>query len=405
MCAGAALAAGFLWQTDVPGALRLPAVDVERTFGPGAAAGAGDYARVARALWLGATAAGPRLAARLRGRDAARAVALLALVLAATWLVRLPFGAAAHWWRRRHGLSDQAYPAWLVDPWLELLAGAAAAAVLLLAGMLLARRLGPRWWVAGGPLLALAGAAVVLAQPLVLEPRLGPLADEGLAAEIRAVGDRLGVDVGEVRVKEARRRTTRINAEVFGFGPTRTVVLWDTLLDGRAPREEIRFVAAHELAHVARRHVWKGLGWFALLATPIAWVVAVSTRRRGGLAEPAAVPVAVLAVVAVQLALLPGVNLLTRRYEAEADWVALRATGDPEAAEGLYRRFVRANLVQPRPPAWASVLLSTHPSPAERVAAARAFAALSRPGREALPAGSGSPRGSSTSTTRRPSRP
>jgi STE24 endopeptidase len=309
------------------------------------------------------------------------------VVLAALWLVHLPFAAVLHWWQRRYGLTTQSYLAWLVDPWLELLAGATVLSVALAVGMLLARRLGRRWWLAGGPALAALGAAAILLQPLVVAPRLEPLRDRALVAEIQSLGTRLGVRPRDVSVKEAARRTTRINAEVIGYGPTRKVVLWDTLLDGRVPAAEIRFVAAHELAHVARRHVWKGVAWFALLATPIALVVAEATRRRGGLGEPAAVPLAVLVLVAVQLALLPFANAVSRRYEAEADWVALQVTRDPLAARGLLERFATTNLATPSPPTWSYVLLATHPSLDERIAMAEAWARRG-PSRRASPAGS-----------------
>ena len=342
-----------------------------------------EYSRVPRVLWAAGeaaqlavlaalAAAGPRLARRLRF-----GVVVLLAVLAALWLVRLPFGLALHWWQRRYGLTRQSYVGWLVDPWLEVLAGVAVACVVLVIAMALARRLGRRWWLAGGPALAALGAAAILLQPFVLVPRLEPLRDRALAAEIRQLGTRLGVRPRDVEVEDVSDRTTRINAEVAGYGPTRKVILWSTLLERDVPRSEVRFVAAHELAHVARRHVWKGVGWFALLATPIAFVVAQATRRRGGLGQPAAVPLAVLVLVAVELALLPFANAVSRRYEAEADWVALEATRDPAAARGLFERFATANLVSPSPPAWSYVFLGTHPSLDRRIALAEAWARLS----------------------------
>jgi len=373
--AGFAVAAWLLWRTQVPAGLDLPSVHLR-------APRAEEYSRLPRWLWLGRTAAvllilaglvaaGPWLARRLR-----YGVAVLLAVLAALWLVQLPFGLVLHWWQRRYGLTSQSYLAWLVDPWLELIAVVAVVTVALLLAMFLARRLGRRWWLAGGPALALLGAAAVLLQPFLLAPRLEPLGDRRLAAEIRQLGTRLGVGPREVDVKDVADRTTRINAEVAGYGPTRRVILWSTLLEREVPRGEVRFVAAHELAHVARRHVWKGVAWFALLATPIAFVVAEATRRRGGLGEPATVPLAVLALVAVELALLPFASAVSRRYEAEADWVALRATRDPVSARGLFERFATANLASPSPPTWTYVLLGTHPSLDERIAMTEAWERL-----------------------------
>jgi STE24 endopeptidase len=96
--------------------------------------------------------------------------------------------------------------------------------------------------------------------------------------------------------------------------------------------------------------------------------------------------VAVLTLFAAGVAALPFENVVSRRYEAEADWVALRVTRDPAAARGLFERFARTNLTPPSPPAWSYVLLATHPSLDRRVAAAAAWAAVNA--RPASPAGS-----------------
>jgi STE24 endopeptidase len=381
--------ASLLWRTAVPDGLRLPELDPDRLFSAEQLRETADYARVARLLWLGSTllqlgvlgalaVLGPRLAAHLRGGAVRRGLVLLGFVLVAVWLARLPVGVAAHWWRRRHGLSRQGYLDWLVSPWLELAASALVAALALVGAMLLARRLGDRWWLVGGPLLAVLGAGTVLLQPLVMAPRLDPLDDRQLVAEIRRLGRLEGVRPLPVEVKRASERTTRPNAEVAGIGPTRRVVLWDTLLDGRFTRAEILFVAAHELAHVGRRHLWKGVAWLGLLAVPCVWVLARATRRLGGLGEPAAVPLAALVVVALELALLPFVNAVSRRYEAEADWVALEATRDPAAARGVFRRFSAESLAQPDPPAWSRPLLGSHPTLLERMAMANAWQSSAR---------------------------
>jgi STE24 endopeptidase len=316
------------------------------------------------------------LAPRVRVRGILGGVALGATTLVAVWLARLPVVLTAHWWRRRYGISRSDYGTILVDPWLERLGVLAAACAAIALVMVLARRLGDRWWLVGGPAFAALGAAFLLAQPFLLVPRLEPLRDETLAAEIKTLAQRQGVGEVEVQVRDASRRTRAINAELYGVGPTKRIILWDTALGGRLTRAEIESLAAHEFAHVEANHVWKSIGWLFLFAVPAAFVVARVTRRRGGLARPAAVPLALLAFTVLQLALLPATNAISRRYEAEADWLALRATGDPAAFEGLARKLASASLAEPDPPRWARVLLETHPSPVERIAMARSAAAL-----------------------------
>ena len=58
------------------------------------------------------------------------------------------------------------------------------------------------------------------------------------------------------------------------------MILWDTLLEPDVGRGEIRFVAAHEIVHIARRHPWKAVAWFALLALPGAWLLGRTVRLR-----------------------------------------------------------------------------------------------------------------------------
>ena len=83
-----------------------------------------------------------------------------------------------------------------------------------------------------------------------------------------------------------------------------------------------------------------------------------------------------LLVVALQLALLPATNVVSRRYESEADWLALEAARDPRAAESLFRKFATTALDEPDSPEWWKVGFATHPEPVDRVAMARAWAAL-----------------------------
>jgi STE24 endopeptidase len=90
------------------------------------------------------------------------------------------------------------------------------------------------------------------------------------------------------------------------------------------------------------------------------------------------VPLALLTLTVLQLALMPLENAVSRRYEAEADWVGLGGTRDPEAARGLFKEFVRTDLQDPKPPAWAHLFLDDHPTPLHRVEQADAWAALHR---------------------------
>ena len=373
------LAATLLWRTAVPGDLDVPSLDAASAFTSDALERSERYERLQRANWAVATLvqlavlfAAVKLAPRFRLRGITGGVALATGTLVAVWAARVPFVLIAHRWRRRYGVSDADYSTILVDPWLERIGSLAAVAAAIAGFMVLARRLGDRWWLVGGPAFALVGSAFLLAQPFLLTPRLEPLRDRELVSEIQDLARKQGVGEIDVEVKDASRRTRALNAEFYGVGPTRRVVIWDTALE-RLSRPELRVLISHELGHVQAHHVWKSVGWLFLLAIPGAYVVALTTRRRGGLAKPAAVPVALLTLIVLELALLPVTNAVSRRYEREADWRSLRTTQDPAAFESLTRKLARASLADPDPPGWARVVLETHPTPLERVELARSL--------------------------------
>lgn len=379
------VAAAFLWRTEVPG-LDLPNLDPRDYFSGAELARIDDYRGVSRPLFLASLAAQLavlglllRLAGPLadglgrvgRGRVRTSALVGLAVVLA-LWLVQLPFAAVSLVRRRDFGLSEQSWSGWLVDRLTSLGVEAVLVSIGVAGAVWLAGRLGPRWWLAGAPALAAIGVLFILAQPLVVQPlfnRFEPLADQQLAGQIEELGADLGVRVDEVLVADASRRTTTANAYVAGVGPTRRVVLYDTLLDGRFSQGEIRFVAAHELAHVERRHLWKGLAWFTLFAVPGVFLLAWITNRRGGLG-PRLVPLGLAFVFVYLLVTQPLGNAVSRRYEAEADWLALQATDDPASGVALEQGFVTTALADPDPPAWVTLWLRTHPTPMERIAMA-----------------------------------
>ena len=145
-------------------------------------------------------------------------------------------------------------------------------------------------------------------------------------------------------------------------------MLWNTLLDGRFTQGEVRVVLAHELGHVRSRHVLKAIGWTALLVLPTLWLLGFALRRRGGLGRPENLPAAFLVLAVIALLSAPVENVISRRYEAEADWRALNATRDPASARKLFESFQRTSLEEPDPPLWDYLWLENHPTLMQRIA-------------------------------------
>ena len=415
LSAGWIVAAALLWRTSVPDGLDLPALDAGSLFPAEQVERAERYERFLRwnalarmlaqlAVAVGVVILAPAIVRRLRGGPVVRGVTLVAIAYIALWLARLPFGLAALWWRRRYDVAREGYLDFVLRPWAtllgELLLACAAAAAL----MLLARRLGPRWWLAGAAAVAVLGTAYLLLQPLFLAPRFAPLPDGPVRRDIHVLAQRMGVDDVEVRLRKAAERTRAANAEVVGLGPSRRIVLWDTLLEGFS-RGEIRAITAHELAHVSRRHAWKGIGWFLLAVVPALWLLDRAARLRGGLGRPEGLAAVIAAGLALQLAIAPAVSALAplrsrgRLGGAPDD---ARPGGD---AEPLPAGWPRPTWPIRSRPAGAYGTVRTHPSLLRGIAMAEACAQrerLSRGGRRTSRAGCGCPRWSATSTTSPP---
>ena len=388
LCAGAWVVAGwFLWQTTVPTSLRLPHVDPRRYWSDSVLHRAASFDGFLRWDWVLATVAqlaalvvlvrlGPRLARAWEVGRVGKGVMVGTVATLVTWAVSLPFGLAALWEGRRYGIDRQDYLGWLFAQWPALLGQVVGLTIGLTILLLLAGRF-PRWWWAFAGVFFV-GVAVLLAfvLPYVMTIGTRPPHHTRLAAQIRQIERRERVGGTPIRIETVSDTTEDINSEAIGIGPSARVVIWDTALSGRLTPGEIRVIAGHEFGHVARRHIWKGLAWYALITIPGFFVLFFLTRLRGGMARPEVVPFALLVITVFHLAVTPFSNAVSRRYEAEADWRALQATHDPSSAVGLFRKFGSLDLVQPAPPAWSYVWIDDHPTLAQRVAMARAWARL-----------------------------
>jgi len=214
--------------------------------------------------------------------------------------------------------------------------------------------------------------------PLLVEPLFNsftPLPHGSLRTRIIALAAREGVQVDDVLVADASRRTTTINAYVSGFGSTRRVVVYDTLVHD-LPQDQALSVVAHELGHAQHDDVVTGsvLGAGGALVGVglLALVVGALGRRTGvGMRDPAVVPL-VLALVALgTLASSPLENVVSRRIETRADVDALETTHDPQAFIAMQRELSLRALADPTPPAWSQLWFGTHPTALQRIAIAR----------------------------------
>lgn len=365
---------------------------IAERFTPAELSRSGDYRSWGRAIGLASLVAqfalliilvfwrgGPmrRAIAFLARRPLLGAMALGAVISLLLSLVGLPFSLAS--WRlgTDYGLISQSLAGRLGDWAIGGLIGLAPAAIGALIAMALWRRLKGRFWIAGTVLVAVWALVTTWLWPVLVSPLFNdfePLPQGPARQEVLRLADRAGVDVGEVYVVDASRRSSVVNAYVNGIGSSKRVVIYDNAIRGLTPGEFSALVG-HELGHVEDSDLWRGLT-FAMLVIPLGVLfvqlaTTASLRRTGDDPEgPAAIPaLALMATLAVFVLQISG-NALSRQVEAKADRTSIELTGDPQGLVDLQVRLAEANLSDVDPPALWHFLFGTHPSTVDRIAIA-----------------------------------
>jgi STE24 endopeptidase len=338
------------------------------------------------AIGLGLTSWGAGLVRRLPGRRwwPVWTVVAIAAVLAVGRIVTLPFAIRAQMVRREYDLATNSWLAWTVDLLTSFGVSLVFAAVPIVLVMAMARRW-RRWWL---PASVAAGGLVVVGSfgyPLVVEPlfhSFDEMPDGQLRTSLIQLAEEDGIEVDDVLVADASQRTSTLNAYVSGFGATKRIVVYDTLLRD-ASDDEVRLVVAHELGHAKNDDVLHGtlIGAAGAVAGVTLMALLLTSRRLAGRAgyEPgpprdATVVPAILALVAIGTFLAsPVQNLISRAIEARADVHSLDLTRDPETFEATQQRLARSNLSDPWPPRVLYVWYASHPSTAQRIAIAEGW--------------------------------
>jgi STE24 endopeptidase len=340
---------------------------------------------VAVALVLGFTRLGSMIVSRLPGWWWTK-VALGCLVVTGLGAVAsLPLAWRAQRVRLSEGLSHQGWAGWAGDRALSL--GVTwvftAVAVLVLVGL---ARAAPRTWPLWG---ALAAASLTIvgsfAYPVLVEPlfnHFSPMKAGELRSDIFRLAAREHVHLDDVLVADASRRTTTLNAYVSGFGSTRRVVVYDTLLDG-LPQPQVEAIVAHELGHAKHDDVLTGTVLGALGAAFAVGLLGVVLTRRSilaksgvdGLGDPRVVALLLALSVAGSLLASPVENTISRAIEARADRTSLEATRDPATFIEMQKQLSLRSLADPTPPAWSQFWFGSHPTALQRIGMAERVSA------------------------------
>lgn len=281
----------------------------------------------------------------------------------------------------RYGLSRQTAVNWLGDhlkaAGLGLLLGSV---VISLAYWLLSFT--PEWWWlwGWGAVMFISLALSVLA-PIVILPmffKTKPLADGEIKERLEKLAQKAQVKVKGIYTVEFSAKNTTANAALMGAGATRRILLSDTLLD-KYTTHEITVIMAHEMGHqrhrdMLRLFIFQGLAMLAsFFSTALVFKALAEGLGFNGVSDMAALPLLILVFGLMGLVVTPLTALSTRWVESQADFYAIKLTGDPDSFISAMAKLTDQNLAEGTPPRWVEIFLDDHPSYRQRVAIAQRF--------------------------------
>lgn len=310
------------------------------------------------------------------------------VVLGLTGAAGLVPAACGHLISLHFGISKQAWPSWIGD-WSKEQAIAIAVGSILAWGLYAVIRRSPQhWWVwawaAMIPLLILgAYAGPILIEPLFNEYVPLSSTHPELIAPLEGMFRRANAELPQDHLLEmkASLKTNALNAYVSGFGSSRQLVLYDTII-AQEHGDLLLNTIGHELGHNVLGHIPRGLLFAAAAAFPGAWLLAWALRRfvslHGhafqiqGVADPAGLPALLLLLSLLSFFSEPIANAYSRMQEHDADRFALDVTqgivpNPGQAGAQAFQLEGQTNLDLPDPERFIVFWLYTHPPTADRV--------------------------------------
>ncbi|MDD5465978.1 MAG: M48 family metallopeptidase [Candidatus Omnitrophica bacterium] len=219
--------------------------------------------------------------------------------------------------------------------------------------------------------------SVVLARltPILIIPlffKYKKLDDELLRQRIFNLAAKMRVKLLDVFEIDFSKKTLKANAAFTGMGKTRRVLLADTLRD-KYSHDEIEVILAHEFAHYRLGHIIKLIIVNSLATLGLFYLVfrtsipALAVFKLHSLAQLAGLPLVFLYFILFGIITQPLEAFISRRFEREADNLALKATGAKEAFISLMEKLANQNLADRNPHPLIKFFFFTHPPIDERI--------------------------------------
>ncbi|HET7596033.1 MAG TPA: M48 family metallopeptidase, partial [Burkholderiales bacterium] len=324
------------------------------------------------------------LAARGLPEGIARGLALIALVTAVMTAIELPF----NYYRtfrieQRFGFNRMTPRLFLIDLAKSVALAALFGIPLAACVLWLMAKMGSYWWLYAWLVWVLFNLFMLAIYPTVIAPlfnRFSPMQDVELRERVERLLRRCGFRVKGLMVMDGSRRSSHGNAYFTGFGKSKRIVFFDTLLS-RLNAAEVEAVLAHELGHFRLRHVTKRMAWIFIASLVMLWLLGYLAQQdwffRGLNVETQTTAVALilffLIVPSFTFLLQPLGAMYSRKHEFEADRYAAQNASAGDLVSALIKLY-RDNASTLTPDPAHSAFYDSHPPAIARIARLKAAA-------------------------------
>ncbi len=298
-------------------------------------------------------------------------MAIIVSVVILTSILEIPFGLYSTFViEARFGFNKMTFKLYLLDAIKGLLIGSLLGLPLLLGILWLMQRMGDNWWLYVWTVWVSFSLLLLFIYPSFIAPifnKFKPLEDESLKARIEALLQKCGFKAQGLFVMDGSKRSSHGNAYFTGFGKTKRIVFFDTLIS-RLTASEIDAVLAHELGHFKRRHVIKRIALTFAISLAFLWLLAQLMHADwffAGLGVNSnttamALMLFFMVLPAFTFLLQPIGSAYSRKHEFEADAYAVKQTAAADLITALVKLYQdNASTLTPDP--LYSAFYSSHP--------------------------------------------
>ena len=313
-----------------------------------------------------------------------QALIFFGVLAAISELVGLPFDLYSTFvLEKKYGFSTITWKLWLADFFKSLILSIILMSILISVFMAFIVYLPASWWFWAWIFFTLFEMLLLWIYPVVIAPlfnKYEPIADENLKEQIQSLMAKVGLKAQGIYQVDEGKRSRHTNAYFTGIGKTKRIVLFDTLLASHSP-EEILSVLAHEIGHWKKKHILKQLIFmiaasFLSLYLIYHLVSAPVLYRAFGLTHTplyAGLFLVSLYFGCLGFFLSPVGAGITRRYEREADQMAVELTGTSEHMISALKRLAKDNLANLHPHPLFVWFHYSHPPLLERITSLQAM--------------------------------